>query len=147
MELKFGTAGIRGIMGPEPGQMNLETVRLATRGVAGWLKGKDPEHSTNPELIEGSPKDLLVVISRDSRNNSLEFARETARTLESCGIRALMFEDIMPVPVLSFAVRYLKADAGVMITASHNAKEYNGYKLYGPTGGHVLPEEDEVVQS
>ena len=154
MELKFGTAGIRGIMGPEPGQMNLETVRLATRGVAGWLKGKDLElvegaekAATVPELVEGTHKDLLVVISRDSRNNSLEFARETARTLESCGIRALMFEDIMPVPVLSFAVRYLKADAGVMITASHNAKEYNGYKLYGPTGGQVLPEDAEVVQA
>ncbi len=136
MELKFGTAGIRGIMGPEPGQMNRETVRLATLGAAGWLKGKAGDPS----------KPLLVVISRDSRNNSLEFAEETARTLERCGIRALMFEDIMPVPVLSFAVRYLKADAGVMITASHNAKEYNGYKLYGATGGQVLPEEAEIVQ-
>ena len=130
MELKFGTAGIRGIMGPEPGQMNTETVQLATLGVAGWLGGKG-----------------LVVISRDSRNNSLEFALETARTLERCGIRALMFEEIMPVPVLSFAVRYLHADAGVMITASHNAKEYNGYKLYGATGGQVLPEDADVVQA
>ena len=128
MELKFGTAGIRGIMGPEPGQMNTQTVQLATLGVAGWLGGKG-----------------LVVISRDSRNNSLEFALETARTLERCGIRALMFEEIMPVPVLSFAVRYLHADAGVMITASHNAKEYNGYKLYGATGGQVLPEDADVV--
>lgn len=141
MELKFGTAGIRGIMGPEPGQMNLETVRLATRGVAGWLKGKK-----DAEPVEAQ-KDLLVIISRDSRNNSLAFAEETARTLEECGIRALMFEDIMPVPVLSFAVRYLHADAGVMITASHNAKEYNGYKLYGSTGGQILPEDAEVVQA
>lgn len=141
MELKFGTAGIRGIMGPEPGQMNLETVRLATRGVAGWLKGK-----ACAEPVEAQ-KDLLVVISRDSRNNSLAFAEETARTLEECGIKALMFEDIMPVPVLSFAVRYLHADAGVMITASHNAKEYNGYKLYGATGGQILPEDAEVVQA
>ena len=135
MELKFGTAGIRGIMGPEPGLMNNETVRLATLGVAGWLKATHGD------------KDLLVVISRDSRNNSLEFALETAKTLEECGIRALMFEEIMPVPVLSFAVRYLKADAGVMITASHNAKEYNGYKLYGATGGQVLPEDADVVQA
>ena len=135
MELKFGTAGIRGIMGPEPGLMNNETVRLATLGVAGWLKATHGD------------KDLLVVISRDSRNNSLEFALETARTLEECGIRALMFEEIMPVPVLSFAVRHLKADAGVMITASHNAKEYNGYKLYGATGGQVLPEDADVVQA
>ena len=145
MELKFGTAGIRGIMGPEPGQMNLETVRLATRGVAGWLTLRQaqepPVEGTNEE------RDLLVVISRDSRNNSLAFAEETARTLEECGIRALMFEDIMPVPVLSFAVRYLHADAGVMITASHNAKEYNGYKLYGATGGQILPEDAEVVQA
>ena len=154
MELKFGTAGIRGIMGPEPGQMNLETVRLATRGVAGWLTGKKgAEHSTVPavaepvEAVEGTKKDLLVIISRDSRNNSLAFAEETARTLEECGIKALMFEDIMPVPVLSFAVRYLHADAGVMITASHNAKEYNGYKLYGATGGQILPEDAEVVQA
>ncbi len=148
MELKFGTAGIRGIMGPEPGQMNLETVRLATRGVAGWLKGKTcAEPLTVPEPVEGTKKDLLVIISRDSRNNSLAFAEETARTLEECGIRALMFEDIMPVPVLSFAVRYLHADAGVMITASHNAKEYNGYKLYGATGGQILPEDAEVVQA
>jgi len=150
MELKFGTAGIRGIMGLEPGQMNLETVRLATRGVAGWLKGKMcAEPSTVPEPVEGTnnARDLLVIISRDSRNNSLAFAEETARTLEECGIRALMFEDIMPVPVLSFAVRYLHADAGVMITASHNAKEYNGYKLYGATGGQILPEDAEVVQA
>ncbi len=140
MELKFGTAGIRGIMGPEPGLMNNETVRLATLGVAGWLKAL--RRAQGPE-----GKDLLVVISRDSRNNSLEFALETARTLEECGIRALMFEEIMPVPVLSFAVRYLKADAGVMITASHNAKEYNGYKLYGATGGQVLPEDADVVQA
>ncbi len=140
MELKFGTAGIRGIMGPEPGLMNNGTVRLATLGVAGWLKAL--RRAQGPE-----GKDLLVVISRDSRNNSLEFALETARTLEECGIRALMFEEIMPVPVLSFAVRYLKADAGVMITASHNAKEYNGYKLYGATGGQVLPEDADVVQA
>lgn len=141
MELKFGTAGIRGIMGPEPGLMNNETVRLATLGVAGWLKTNHGDGG-----VPGD-KDLLVVISRDSRNNSLEFALETARTLEECGIRALMFEEIMPVPVLSFAVRYLKADAGVMITASHNAKEYNGYKLYGATGGQVLPEDADVVQA
>ena len=129
MELRFGTSGIRDVMGPGPGQMNRETVRLATLGAAGWLGGKG-----------------LVVISRDSRNNSLAFALETARTFERCGIRALMFEDIMPVPALSFAVRYLHADAGVMITASHNSKEYNGYKLYGPTGGQLLPEEAAVVQ-
>ena len=146
MELKFGTAGIRGIMGPEPGQMNLETVRLATRGVAGWLTLRQAQGTTGAEPVEAQ-KDLLVVISRDSRNNSLAFAEETARTLEECGIRALMFEDIMPVPVLSFAVRYLHADAGVMITASHNAKEYNGYKLYGATGGQILPEDAEVVQA
>ena len=141
MELKFGTAGIRGIMGPEPGLMNNETVRLATMGVAGWLKTNHGDGGVSGD------KDLLVVISRDSRNNSLEFALETAKTLEECGIRALMFEEIMPVPVLSFAVRYLKADAGVMITASHNAKEYNGYKLYGATGGQVLPEDADVVQA
>lgn len=141
MELKFGTAGIRGIMGPEPGLMNNETVRLATLGVAGWLKTNHGDGGVSGD------KDLLVVISRDSRNNSLEFALETARTLAGCGIRALMFKDIMPVPVLSFAVRYLKADAGVMITASHNAKEYNGYKLYGATGGQVLPEDADVVQA
>ena len=139
MELKFGTSGIRGIMGPDPGQMNTETVRLATLGMAGWLRRK--------AAGAGDPdRDLLVVISRDSRNNSLAFAEETARTLAGCGIKALMFEDIMPVPVLSFAVRHLKADAGVMITASHNSKEYNGYKLYGATGGQILPEEAEVVQ-
>ena len=139
MELKFGTAGIRGVMGPAPGQMNTQTVRLATLGVAGWLR-KQAAAAGDPD------KDLLVVISRDSRNNSLAFALETAKTLEECGIRALMFEEIMPVPVLSFAVRDLKADAGVMITASHNAKEYNGYKLYAATGGQVLPEDAAVVQ-
>ena len=140
MELKFGTAGIRGVMGPEAGLMNTETVRLATLGVAGWLK------KTRGTMAKVAGKDLLVVISRDSRNNSLEFALETAKTLEECGIRALMFDEIMPVPVLSFAVRHLQADAGVMITASHNAKEYNGYKLYGATGGQVLPEDADVVQ-
>ncbi len=140
MELKFGTAGIRGVMGPEAGLMNTETVRLATLGVAGWLK------KTRGTMAKVAGKDLLVVISRDSRNNSLEFALETAKTLEECGIRALMFEEIMPVPVLSFAVRHLQADACGIITASHNAKEYNGYKLYGATGGQVLPEDADVVQ-
>ncbi|MBR0516960.1 MAG: phospho-sugar mutase, partial [Firmicutes bacterium] len=139
MELKFGTAGIRGIMGPEPGLMNNETVRLATLGVAGWLKTNHGDGGVSGD------KDLLVVISRDSRNNSLEFAEETARTLAGCGIRALMFKDIMPVPVLSFAVRHLNAAAGVVITASHNPPQYNGYKVYGEDGAQVGPEAAEGI--
>lgn len=131
-ELKFGTAGIRGIMGPGAGLMNTETIRLATMGLGKYLLA--------------SKKEPLVVVSRDSRNNSKEFAETTVKTLKAMGIKAMMFEDIMPVPVLSFAIRHLKADAGVMITASHNSMEYNGYKVYGPTGGQILEEAAEAIQ-
>ena len=144
MELQFGTAGIRGIMGPAPGQMNEETVRAASLGVAGWLKKR--RSAAQVAAQDAAAEAPLVLIARDSRNQSLAFAMETARTLQSCGVRALLFEDICPVPVLSFAVRHLHADAGVMITASHNPKEYNGYKLYGPSGGQVLPEDAQIVQ-
>ena len=133
-ELKFGTSGIRGTMGDGSGRMNLKTIRLVTMGLGKYLKEVKPEETP------------VVAVSRDSRNNSLEFARETVRTLKGMGIDARMFEDILPVPALSFAVRYLKADAGVMITASHNPKEYNGYKVYGPTGSQILDEAAEKIQ-
>lgn len=124
-ELEFGTGGLRGIMGVGPNRMNRYTVRKATAGLAAYLK----RGSVLPS----------VVIAHDSRNRSREFAIETACTLCAAGIRVYLFREIAPTPMLSFAVRELHADAGVVITASHNPKEYNGYKVYGPDGCQAIP--------
>ncbi len=161
-KLKFGTAGIRGIMGDAPGEFNINTIKLLSRALARFLlkdigevelqvdeemEPADHEKVDASSCENGDAKlSPLVIIARDSRNNSLEFALQTAKTLKDEGLRVLMFEEIMPVPVLSFAVRYLKADAGVVITASHNTKEYNGYKVYGPNGGQILSEAADQIQ-
>lgn len=129
--LKFGTAGLRGIMEVGTNRMNIHVVRKASQGLAEYLK---------KEYYEPS-----VVISYDSRLNSKEFAREAAAVLTANGIKTYIFSEIMPVPVLSFAVRKLEALAGVIITASHNPKEYNGYKVYNSTGGQILDEEAERI--
>ncbi len=125
-ELEFGTGGLRGIMGVGPNRMNRYTVRKATAGLAAYLKKSGALSPT-------------VVIAHDSRNHSRKFALETACTLCAAGIRVDLFREIAPTPMLSFAVRELKADAGVVITASHNPKEYNGYKVYGPDGCQAIP--------
>ena len=118
-ELSFGTGGLRGVLGVGTQRMNRYTVARATQGLAVYLREKN-----------GS----LVVIAHDSRHGSREFALMTAGVLAAFGIEAMLFPRLMPTPVLSFATRELGADAGVMITASHNPAEYNGYKVYGPDG-------------
>lgn len=126
--LSFGTAGMRGIMGAGLNRMNVYTVRQATEGLA--------------RLIEDQGKEAMergVVIAYDSRHQSSEFAMQAALVLGYHGIKVYLFESLRPTPVLSFSVRHLKAYAGIMITASHNPSEYNGYKVYGEDGGQMPP--------
>ena len=131
-DLSFGTAGMRGVLGAGTNRMNGYTVRRATQGLADYLN----KHFTAP----------TVVIAYDSRRKSAEFAMETALVLAANGVHAKLFDALRPVPILSFAVRYLKADAGVVITASHNPPQYNGYKVYGADGAQIGPETaDEVT--
>ncbi len=127
-ELSFGTAGMRGVIGAGMNRMNKYNVRRATKGLAGYLL-KDPQNATRG-----------VVIAYDSRRFSSEFAKDTALVLCAEGVPAYLFDALRPVPVLSYAVRHLKAAAGVVITASHNPPQYNGYKVYGDDGAQVGPE-------
>ncbi len=124
-DLDFGTGGLRGLMGVGTNRINRYTVRKASAGLAMYVKAR-----------VACPR---VVIAYDSRHHSKELAEETALTLAAYGVKALLFSDIAPTPQLSFAVRYLSCDAGVVITASHNPKAYNGYKVYGPDGGQAVP--------
>jgi len=132
-DLAFGTAGMRGILGAGPNRINRFTIRRAAAGLADYLR-----------LDAGTPQGP-VAIAYDSRHQSDLFARETALMLASRGIKALLFDALRPVPVLSFAVRHLKAAAGVVITASHNPPEYNGFKAYGPDGAQLSPEAAQGV--
>ncbi len=135
-ELEFGTAGMRGIIGYGMNMMNIHTVMRATQGLAEWIK------TLGKEAMERG-----VVISYDTRRKSAEFAKATASVLAKNGIKAWLFDDVHPVPMLSYAVNYLKTIAGVMITASHNPKEYNGYKVYGEDGAQMSPEDTAKVVS
>lgn len=132
-ELEFGTGGLRGVMGAGLNRMNTYTVRKATQGLANYLLG------------EYSAEDCSVVIAYDNRNNSKEFAWETAGCLVANGIKVYIFDSLRPTPMLSYAVRFLGCSAGVNITASHNPKEYNGYKVYGPDGSQVVPPMDKAI--
>lgn len=127
-ELAFGTAGMRGIIGAGSNRMNKYNVRRATKGVARYLNKKPNEASKG------------VVIAYDSRRCSSEFAKDTALVLCAEGIPAFLFDSLRPVSLLSFAVRHLGAAAGIVITASHNPPQYNGYKLYGADGAQISPE-------
>lgn len=128
-DLEFGTAGMRGIIGLGTNKMNTYTVKRATQGLAEYIKS-----------LGESAKKQGVVISYDTRRKSYEFAYSAAVVLVSNGIKTYLFSDLHPVPMLSFAVRELKTKAGIMITASHNPKEYNGYKVYGEDGSQMSPE-------
>lgn len=132
-DLEFGTGGLRGIMGIGTNRMNKYTVGAATQGLANYLK----QQFKNQEIS--------VAISFDSRNNSDYFAGITADVLSANGIVCHLFPALRPTPVLSFAVRYLHCQAGVMVTASHNPKEYNGYKVYWNDGGQLVPPHDKNV--
>lgn len=125
-DLEFGTGGLRGVMGAGTNRMNRYTVGRATQGLAAYVLEREPQGSGH-----------AVAIAYDSRHNSAEFALETALVLAGNGIRAYLFEELRPTPELSFAVRELGASAGVVVTASHNPPEYNGYKVYGPDGGQL----------
>lgn len=134
--LEFGTAGMRGIIGLGTNMMNVYTVKQATQGLAEYIK-----------TLGESAKKRGVVISYDTRRFSYEFAYASALVLVSNGINAYLFNDVHPVPMLSYAVREMKTIAGIMITASHNPKEYNGYKVYGEDGAQMsLEATAEVVK-
>lgn len=122
-DLDFGTGGLRGVIGEGTNRVNIYTIGKATKGLATYAKRNYKEPS--------------VVIAYDSRNMSKEFARYAADTLTSNGVKAYLFEELTPTPILSFAVRFLKCSYGIVITASHNPSEYNGYKVYNENGGQV----------
>ena len=133
-DLEFGTAGLRGVLGAGTNRMNVYTVAKASEGLAKYIL------SEGEEAIKRG-----VVISYDSRHFSPEFAQITAQVLAANGIPSKLSDELRPVPVLSYSVRYFKAFAGVMITASHNPSKYNGYKVYGDDGGQVPPEAADAV--
>ena len=129
--LKFGTAGLRGVLGAGSNRMNIYVVRRATQGLANWVK------------TQGGKQ--LVAISYDSRINSDVFAKTAAGVLAANGIKVRIYDALMPVPALSFATRYYEANAGIMVTASHNPAKYNGYKAYGPDGCQMTDEAADIV--
>ena len=133
-DLEFGTGGLRGIMGAGSNRMNIYTVGMATQGFANYLK----RNFKNKEQIS-------VVVCHDCRNNSSLFAETVANIFSANGIKAYLFDDLRPTPECSFAIRYLKAQAGVNITASHNPREYNGYKAYWEDGAQVLAPHDKGI--
>jgi phosphoglucomutase len=133
-DLEFGTAGMRGIMGAGTNRMNIYTVRKATQGLCLEILDKDEEL-----------KEQGVVVAYDSRNNSAIFAKECAKVLCANGIKTYLFESLRPTPELSFALRHLGCARGIVVTASHNPKEYNGYKVYGEDGGQLPPEVADVI--
>jgi phosphoglucomutase len=128
--LEFGTGGLRGIMGVGTNRMNKYTVGMATQGYANYLK-------------QSFPGEVRVAIAHDCRNNSRFFAETTANVFGANGIKVFLFESLRPTPELSFAIRYLKCQGGVVCTASHNPKEYNGYKAYWDDGGQMVPPHDK----
>lgn len=130
-ELEFGTGGLRGVMGAGTNRMNAFTVGKATQGLADWLLGRKDKPS--------------VVIAHDSRNHSPEFSLVAASVLAANGITAYLWRSLRPTPQLSYAVRALGADGGIVVTASHNPPEYNGYKVYGADGGQLVPADAEQV--
>lgn len=132
--LEFGTGGLRGIMGAGTNRMNKYTVGMATQGLANYVIRMFPD--IHP---------LQAAISFDSRNNSRMFAKITAEVLAANGFRVFLFDDIRPTPLLSFAIRFLKCQTGIMVTASHNPKEYNGYKAYWDDGAQMIAPHDENV--
>ena len=133
-DLEFGTGGLRGIMGAGTNRMNRYTLGMATQGLSNYLK----KHAVNPSSIK-------VAIAYDSRNNSSYFARVAADIFTANGFTAYLFESLRPTPVLSYAIRLHGCDAGVIITASHNPKEYNGYKVSWNDGGQVVSPHDKGI--
>ena len=132
-DLEFGTGGLRGIMGAGTNRMNIYTLGMATQGLANYI------------IKQCGSKDIKVAIAHDSRNNSSYFAKTTAEIFAANGFEVYLFETLRPTPELSFAIRHYKCHSGVVITASHNPKEYNGYKAYWSDGGQVVAPHDEAI--
>ena len=132
--LEFGTGGLRGIMGVGTNRMNKYTVGMATQGLCNYLK---KNFADLPEI--------KVAIAHDSRNNSRYFAEITAAVFSANGVRAFLFDELRPTPELSFAVRHLGCQSGIVVTASHNPKEYNGYKVYWDDGGQIIAPHDKNI--
>ena len=130
-DLDFGTGGLRGIIGAGSNRMNIYTVSKATQGFANYLNGRFEKPS--------------VAIAYDSRNMSMEFSKAAALTLCANGIKVYLFEELRPTPMLSFAVRHLNCTGGIVVTASHNPKQYNGYKVYDEFGGQVTDEKANII--
>ncbi len=140
-DLQFGTGGMRGKIAMGTNRMNIYTVSRATQGLADYLIEESQKQPHPQEYLNRG-----VVIAYDCRHKSREFAETTALVLNANNLKTYLFEDVRPTPELSFAVRYLHAIAGIVITASHNPPEYNGYKVYGPDGGQIIPEiADRVI--
>ncbi len=132
-DLEFGTGGLRGVMGVGSNTMNQYTVGVATQGLANYLNKTFPN------------KTIKVAIAHDNRNNGRLFSQIVANIFSANGIEAYMFPELRPTPILSFAIRYLKCDSGIVVTASHNPKEYNGYKAYWNDGAQVVPPHDKNI--
>jgi phosphoglucomutase len=133
-DLEFGTGGLRGIMGVGTNRMNIYTLGMATQGLCNYLK-KEFSHL----------KEIKAAIAHDSRNNSRLFAETTAKILTANGIKVFLFDELRPTPELSFAIRHYGCQSGVVITASHNPKEYNGYKVYWEDGGQIIKPHDKNI--
>jgi phosphoglucomutase len=131
-ELEFGTGGLRGLMGVGTNRINIYTIGMATQGLANYLK-------------QSFEDDISIAIAYDSRNNSPLFARKTAEVFAANGIKAYLFNELRPTPQLSFAIRHYGCKGGVVVTASHNPKEYNGYKAYWEDGGQLVAPHDKNV--
>lgn len=132
-EIEFGTGGMRGIMGAGTNRINKYTLGKVSQGLANYL---------NSKIEDSTPK---VVIAYDCRHNSETYAKAVAQVFSANDIQAFVFSSLRPTPLLSFAVRYLKADTGIVLTASHNPPEYNGYKVYNKYGGQIVPPEDSAI--
>jgi len=133
-DLAFGTGGLRGIMGTGTNRINIYTIGMATQGLSNYLK----------QQFAGK-KEINVAIAYDSRNNSRLFAEKTASVFSANGIKVFLFDKLRPTPELSFAIRHLKCQSGIVITASHNPKEYNGYKVYWEDGGQIISPHDKNI--
>ncbi|HAF29352.1 MAG TPA: phosphoglucomutase [Bacteroidales bacterium] len=133
-DLEFGTGGLRGIMGVGTNRMNIYTVGMATQGLTNYLK---------QQFV--NTKEIKVAIAYDSRNNSRLFAEKTASVFSANGIKVFLFENLRPTPELSYAVRKLSCQSGIVVTASHNPKEYNGYKVYWEDGGQIISPHDKNI--
>ena len=134
-DLEFGTGGLRGIMGVGSNRMNIYTVGAATQGLSNYLKR------------EFCNQQISVVVGHDCRNNSRLFAETAANIFSANGIKVYLFESLRPTPEISFAIRHLNCQSGVIVTASHNPKEYNGYKAYWSDGAQIIAPHDMIIIS